>query len=82
MHFSKGLFDEVRKTGVKVISILPDITKTPFYDKLNFKEGEDEESYILPECVAAFVENILFQREGTVITEVILQPQRHQIKRK
>lgn len=30
VHFSKGLFDEVRKTGVKVISILPDITKTPF----------------------------------------------------
>ncbi len=40
VHFSKGLFDEVRKTGVKVISILTDITKTTFYDELNFREGE------------------------------------------
>lgn len=82
VHFSKGLFDEVRKTGVKVISILPDITKTPFYDELNFREGEEEESYILPECVADAVENILSQREGTVITEIILQPQKHIIRKK
>lgn len=82
VHFSKGLFDEVRKTGVQVISILPDITKTPFYDKLNFREGEEEESYILPECVADAVENILSQRRGTVITEVIIQPQKHIIRRK
>ena len=82
VHFSKGLFDEVRKTGVKVISILPDITKTAFYDELNFCEGEEEDSYILPECVADTVENILSQREGTVITEIILQPQRHMIRRK
>lgn len=82
VHFSKGLFDEVRKTGVQVISILPDITKTPFYDELNFREGEEEESYILPECVADAVENILSQRRGTVITEVIIQPQKHIIRRK
>lgn len=82
VHFSKGLFDEVRKTGVQVISILPDITKTPFYDELNFREGEEEESYILPECVADAVENIISQRRGTVITEVIIQPQKHIIRRK
>lgn len=82
VHFSKGLFDEVRKTGVGVVSILPDITKTAFYDNLNFCEGETEDSYILPECVADAVENILTQREGTVITEVILQPQRHIIRKK
>ena len=82
VHFSKGLFDEVRKRGVQVISILPDITKTPFYDELNFREGEEEESYILPECVADAVENILSQRRGTVITEVIIQPQKHIIRRK
>lgn len=82
VHFSKGLFDEVRKTGVKVVSILPDITKTHFYDELNFREGDEEDSYILPECVAEAVENILTQRKGTIITEIILQPQRHIIKRK
>lgn len=82
LHFSKGLFEEVRKTGVKVISILPDITKTSFYDNLNFREGDEEDSYILPECVANAVEMVFTQREGTVLTEIIIQPQRHIIKRK
>lgn len=81
-HFSESLFDEVRKTGVKVVCIYPDITKTPFYDNLDFKEGEDPLSYILPECVAQGVETIISQREGTVITQLVLQPQKHQIKRK
>ena len=81
-HFSESLFDEVRKTGVKVVCIYPDITKTPFYDELNFREGEDPLSYILPQCVAGGVETIISQREGTVITQLVLQPQKHQIQRK
>lgn len=81
-HFSKGLFDEVRKTGVKVITIHPDITKTPFYDQLDFCQGDDENSYITPECVAGAVEMVLSQREGTVVTDVTLQPQRHLINKK
>ena len=81
-HFSESLFDEVRKTGVKVVCIYPDITKTPFYDNLNFREGDDKLSYILPECVASSVEMILSQREGTVITQLVVQPQKHMIKKK
>lgn len=81
-HFSKGLFDEVRKTGVKVITIHPDITKTSFYDHLDFCQGDDENSYITPECVAGAVEMVLSQREGTVVTDITLQPQRHLINKK
>lgn len=81
-HFSKGLFDEVRKTGVKVITIHPDITKTSFYDHLDFCQGDDENSYITSECVAGAVEMVLSQREGTVVTDITLQPQRHLINKK
>lgn len=81
-HFSKGLFDEVRKTGVKVITIHPDITKTSFYDHLDFCQGDDENSYITPECVAEAVEMVLSQREGTVVTDITLQPQKHLINKK
>ena len=81
-HFSKGLFDEVRKTGVKVITIHPDITKTSFYNHLDFCQGDDENSYITPECVAGAVEMVLSQREGTVVTDITLQPQRHLINKK
>lgn len=81
-HFSKGLFDEVRKYGVKVVCIHPDITKTSFYENLNFKEGEDPASYILPECIAEAVEFILTTRNTTVISEMTIQPQKHQIQKK
>lgn len=82
LQFSKSLFDEVRKKGVKVVTILPDMTKTPFYENLNFRESDVEEGYILPECVANGVEMILTQREETVVTELIIQPQKHLIKKK
>ncbi|EOD01194.1 SDR family oxidoreductase [Caldisalinibacter kiritimatiensis] len=81
-HFSRSLFDETRKKGVKVVTIYPDMTKTPFYEHLDFREGDIEESYITPECVANAVETILVQRYGTVVTEITLQPQRHMITRK
>ncbi len=81
-HFSRGLFDEVRKTGVKVITIHPDITKTPFYDNLNFCEAEEKLSYLTPETVANAVLYILSQPKEVVITDITLQPQKHMIKRK
>jgi short-subunit dehydrogenase len=81
-HFAESLFDETRKTGVKVITIHPDMTKTAFYDNLNFKEGDVPESYITPQCVANSVEMILSQREGTVVTDITIRPQRHMICRK
>lgn len=81
-HFAESLFEEVRKTGVKVITIHPDITKTPFYDKLDFREGDEPESYITPQCIAKAVEMVLSQRQGTVITELTLRPQKHMIIRK
>lgn len=81
-HFSESLFEETRKYGVKVITIHPDIVKTHFYDKCNFREGDAEDSYITSECVAGAVENILNQREGTIITDITIRPQRHMITRK
>ncbi|MCY6369584.1 SDR family oxidoreductase [Clostridium ganghwense] len=81
-HFAESLFDETRKTGVKVVTIHPDMTKTAFYDDLNFREGDIEESYITPQCVAEAVEMILSQRQGTVVTDITLRPQRHMIRRK
>lgn len=81
-HFAKSLFDEARKTGLKVVTIHPDMTKTSFYDHANFKEADVEESYITPSCVAEAVQMILSQRYGTVVTEITIQPQKHMIMRK
>lgn len=81
-HFANSLFAEVRKSGVKVVTLYPDIVQTPFYDHLDFRQGDSPDSYITPACVADAIETILSQREGTIITELTLRPQRHQIMRK
>lgn len=80
--FSKSLFDEARKYGVKVVSIQPDMTKTNLYRNADFCEGEEEASYLQPQEVAEAVRYVLSQREGLVVTELSLKPQLHRIRRK
>ena len=80
--FSHSLFDEARKYGVKVVTIFPDITQTNLYRNADFREGDEAESYLLPEDVAGAVEWILSQREGVIVTDITLKPQIHRIKRK
>ncbi len=80
--FSRSLFDEARKYGVKVTAIYPDMTKTNLYRNADFTVGEEEESYLLPGEVADAVEYILEQREGVVVSELTVKPQFHRIQRK
>jgi short-subunit dehydrogenase len=78
-HFQRSLFDEVRKSGVKVTTITPDITRTPFYDNLSFYPEENATVAVTPECVAHAVMQLLSQREGTVTTQITLRPERLQL---
>ena len=50
-HFSKCLFEEARKSGLKTVVIHPEIVKTDFFDHLNFSYSEDPESYINAENI-------------------------------
>lgn len=79
--FSRSLFAETRKYGVKVVTIYPDMTQTNLYRNADFREGEEAESYLLPEEVADAVEYALSQREGAVVTEIALSPQIHRIRK-
>lgn len=81
-HFAVSLFDETRKSGVKVVTIHPDMTKTDFYRHSDFMEGSVPDSYITTECVSDAVEYILSQRNGTVISDITIRPQKHMIQRK
>ena len=80
--FSHSLFDEARKYGVKVVTIAPDMTKTDLYRNADFREGDEEESFLLPEEVADAVEFIVTRRDGMVVTDITLKPQLHRIKKK
>lgn len=77
--FGLCLFEEVRKSGVKVTSINPDITKTNFFNDLQFGLSSLEDTFLLPESIAKTVLNIL-NSEG-VITDITIRPQKFGISK-
>lgn len=81
-QFGQALFSEVRKSGVRVVTLYPDMTRTPFYDGADFEPGGEPDVHITPECVADAVAQAVDQREGTVITQIVIRPQRTQVVRK
>jgi len=81
-HFSQTLFEEVRKSGVKVVSINPDMTKTPFFNSQRFEPEDSELAHILPETISDSVEYILNLPTGSVITDLTIRPQKVGIKKK
>lgn len=79
--FSRSLFDEARKYGLRVISILPDMTETALYRNADFTVGEECESRLAPTEVAEALRYALSARPGLVVHELVLRPQLHRIKR-
>jgi len=81
-HFGSSLFEEVRKAGVNIITIHPDMTQTPFFDELHFEPKREEGMHLLPEDIAQSIHDILHMREGVSITELTIRPQYFGIKKK
>lgn len=78
--FSLTLFEELRKSEVRVTNINPDITKTPFFDDLQFKPANNENSYIKPKDIALEVLNII--QSPFVVTDVTIRPQKFAISKR
>ncbi len=81
-HFGNSLFEEVRKAGVNIVSIHPDLTQTPFFDELHFKPKDDLQMHLKPEDIADAVESVLQMRDGVSITELTIRPQYFGIAKK
>lgn len=79
-NFSLSLFEELRRADVKVTSINPDLTKTNFFDELQFEPSTKEKTHLLAEDIAKAVLDVL-QFNG-VITELTVRPQRLEIIKK
>ena len=77
--FSLSLFEEVRKSGVKVTTINPDITRTNFFDELNFRPSEQKGASLNPSEIASVVLQTI-KLEG-VVTDITLRPQIHQLEK-
>ena len=83
LHFGESLFEEVRKSGVRVCTVCPDMTAdTGFYDDASFAPSDEPDCHITPSCVADAVWDILQRRDGTAQTLAVLKPQRIGISHK
>lgn len=80
--FSASLYEEVRKYGVRITTIHPDMTATNFYRSANFKEADEPMAHLLPDDIANTIHMILTAREGVVFSDITLTPQFHKISRK
>ncbi|KNY29946.1 SDR family oxidoreductase [Pseudobacteroides cellulosolvens] len=81
-HFFTSLFEEVRKSGVKITTIHPDITKSNFYDSLDFTYTDEDGAAILDEQIADALEYVLSNSSNIVVSDITLRPQLNRIKRK
>ncbi len=82
IHFSESIFAENRKHGVKVTTILPDMTDTNLYRNADFTCSLEEGCYLNPQDVANAVMYAVNLREGMTVTNMVLKPQYHRIQRK
>lgn len=80
--FSRSLFEEARKYGVRVVNVEPDMTATNLYRNADFEASEDVMAALAPEEVAQAVSYILKQREGLVVTDITIRPQLHRLSKK
>jgi short-subunit dehydrogenase len=80
--FGNALFEEVRKSGVNVVTINPDMTESNFFSDLRFETSKKEDERLIADDIADTVENILSTRSGVAITEVTVRAQKFGIAKK
>jgi short-subunit dehydrogenase len=80
--FSNALFEEVRKQNVKCTTLHLGMTKTNFFNELNFECSDDNLCHLEAHYVAKFIRNLLTQPRAMVATEITLQPQKVGVKKK
>ncbi|MGB3750197.1 MAG: SDR family NAD(P)-dependent oxidoreductase [Arcobacteraceae bacterium] len=78
--FGLCLFEELRKSGVAVTTINPDLTKSSFFDDLQFEPSNKEDTYLIPQTIAQTVLDILHTKG--VITDITVRPQKFDIKKR
>lgn len=79
--FSKSLFAEERKHGMKVTCIIPDMTNTNLYRNADFEADTAEGCCLEAEDIASVVKDVICHK-NFVTSEIVVQPQFHRIHKK
>lgn len=80
LSFANSLFDETRKNGIKITTLLPDMTQTNLYRNADFTA--DETACLFPEDIADTISYVLSNSDHLNLTELTIQPQKHRIQKK
>lgn len=80
--FGLTLFEETRNSGVRVVTINPDMTETPFFEEFRFGVGKEDDTKLLTSDIAQAVQNLLDMRDGICVTELTIRSQRFGITKK
>lgn len=82
-HFGSSLFLEARKSGLKIINLHPDITKSEFYNNTWFEpELQDPESFLEITSITNLFETIISRNSNEGYLDISIKPQKHKIKNK
>lgn len=82
LSFSRSLFAECRKCGIRVSSILPDMTDTNLYRNADFSADTEFGCSLDPEDIADGLLYLLKLPRGKVVQEMMIRPQYHRIQKK
>jgi len=82
LNLSAPMVLTVRKSGVGVINIQPDITQTSFFDNLSFCPAKAHDTKLYAKDITDIVEDILRLREGVVVTDITIRAQKFAIIKK
>ncbi len=78
--FGLSLFEELRRADVKITTINPDLTRTNFFNELNFEPSQKENTHLLAKDIAKAVLDIIHFKG--VVTDITVRPQRLEISKK
>jgi short-subunit dehydrogenase len=81
-QFAKSIWEESRKSGLRVVNLQPDMTESNFYKQNWFDKDDDIDSYLKPDEIAEILSHLMDQRTGINITELKIQPRLHKIQKK
>ncbi|WP_026508962.1 SDR family oxidoreductase [Butyrivibrio sp. MC2013] len=82
LSFGRSIFEEARKCGVMVTSIMPDMTRTELYRNADFEADSEEGTGLDPIDVARMVGVVLDLPDGVTLPEITIRPQKHRIRKK
>lgn len=78
--FGLSLFEEVRKSGVKVVTLNPDMTHTPFFETLRFRPKSH--AALDTAHLVEVLDMLLHLPSQAAITELTIRPQYFELEKK